>query len=174
MNASGVTAAEPRPYELTINEVLAILRRAPTEVAATTAGVAPAVLHAPPHLGEWSATEVLAHIRSCCDVWGGCINRIVNQDTPAFRAVSPRTYIRKTNYPELAFAESFAAYAEQRAGLLAVLDALGPKGWSRIAMVTQATGRVTPRSVVYFANRLAGHEAEHVRQITWTVAALRR
>jgi hypothetical protein len=28
-------------------------------------------------LSEWSAVEVLAHLRACGDVWGGCIARIL-------------------------------------------------------------------------------------------------
>jgi hypothetical protein len=170
----GSAPAEPKPYELTIDEVLTILRSAPADLSVAAKGVAPARLQAASEPGEWSAAEILAHIRSCCDVWGGCIGRIVDEDVPAFRAVSPRTYIRKTNYAELIYADSLRAYAEQRAGLLAVLDALGAAGWARIAMVKQMTGQITPRSVFYFANRLAGHEDEHVRQIERTISQLNR
>jgi hypothetical protein len=41
--------------------------------AALTGGLAPAQLQAVPAPDQWSATEVLAHLRACADMWGGCI-----------------------------------------------------------------------------------------------------
>ncbi len=56
--------------------------------------------------------------------------------------------------PELPFRESLAAFTSQRADLLAVLEPLPPKGWSREATVTGA-GNVLVRSVHFYAQWLA-------------------
>jgi hypothetical protein len=43
---------------------------------------------------------------------------MLDQDHPTVLYISPRSYIRKTNYPDLAFHESFQAYKKQRNELL--------------------------------------------------------
>ena len=89
---------------------------------------------------------------------------------PTLRAVNPRTWIKGTNYRELQFRESFRAFRSQRADLLAVLEHLPPKGWSRAATVTGA-GSVLVRSVHFYAQWLARHERTHVKQIERIVNA---
>jgi hypothetical protein len=74
-----------------IEQVLTILGESPARIAELTAGLAPSKLHANPEPGEWSANDVLAHLRSCADVWGDYMRRILAEDQPAIRAVSPRT-----------------------------------------------------------------------------------
>ncbi len=76
---------------LTIEQILTLLTETPRRIAALTAGLAPAQLHATPNHGEWSANDVLAHLRACADVWGKCIAAILAQDTPTLRAVNPTT-----------------------------------------------------------------------------------
>ena len=103
-----------------------------------TAGLAPAQLHTRPTPDEWSANEVLAHLRACADVWGDCIVAMLAHDAPTLRAVNPKTWIRKTDYLEQDFQPSFHAFATQRSELLAVLEPLAREGWSRAAMVSGA------------------------------------
>ena len=58
---------------LTIEQMLTILSETPPRIAALTAGLATSLLHRAPNPGEWSANNVLAHLRSCADVWGNYI-----------------------------------------------------------------------------------------------------
>jgi len=157
---------------LTIEQVLTMLADAPARIAALTAGLAPDRLHAAPMPGEWSANEVLAHLRSCADVWGSCIAEIIAQDTPTLRAVDPRTWIKTTDYLDQEFQPSLHAYTLQRAGLLAVLGPLAPEGWSRAATVTGA-GKPLIRTVYFYAQWLARHERPHLKQIERLVNGLR-
>jgi hypothetical protein len=157
----------------TNEQVLTWLRAAPTNIAAATAGVSAAQLRAAPAEGAWSAVEVLAHLRTCADIWGGAITRILNEDRPAFKAISPRTWLKQTDYPSLEFVPSFAALQAQRAALLAVLEGLPPEGWERTATVT-AYSRSSERNVFYYAEWLARHERPHVEQIAQIAEALSR
>jgi hypothetical protein len=159
------------PEPLTIDEILTRLAEAPPRIAALTAGLALAELRAAPGPEQWSANDVLAHLRACADVWGGSILRIITEDQPAFRGVNPRVWIHKTNYPELDFGPSCRAYAAQRADLLAVLGPLPPEGWSRTATVT-AWGQAYERNVLYYAERMALHERPHLRQIEEIITAM--
>src|SRR5207247_10247074 len=104
---------------LHIEQVLTVLAATPPRIAALTAGLLPAQLHTAPNRDEWSANDVLAHLRACADVWGNCIVAIIAEDTPTLRAVNPRTWIRKTDYLEQEFQPSLHAFATQRTDLLA-------------------------------------------------------
>ena len=157
---------------LTIEQVLTVLAETPPRIAALTAGLLPAHTHTPPNHGEWSANDVLAHLRACADVWGNCIAVIISEDTPTLRAVNPRTWIRKTDYLEQEFQPSLHAFATQRADLLAVLEPLAPEGWSRTATVTGA-GKPLVRTVHTYAQWLARHERPHVKQIERIVNTMR-
>ncbi len=157
---------------LTVEQILVMLREAPPRIASLTADLSPAQLRAAPAEGEWSANQVLAHLRACADVWGGCIDVILAQDTPTIRAVDPRTWMERTDYVGQEFAPSLRAYTAQRADLMAILEGLAPEGWSRSANVTGA-GKPLVRSVYSYAAWLARHERPHVKQIQRVVAALR-
>ena len=54
----------------TIEQILTMLAAAPSRLADLTEGLPPAQLLAPPEPGEWSARDVLAHLRACADMWG--------------------------------------------------------------------------------------------------------
>jgi DinB superfamily len=149
---------------LTIEQVLILLAETPPRVAALTAGLAPAQLHAAPDHEGWSANDVLAHLRACADVWGNCIVAMIAEDMPTLRAVNPRTWIKKTDYLEQEFRPSLRSFAAQRAELLAVLEPLPHEGWSRAATVTGA-GKALERTVLFYAQWLARHERQHVKQV---------
>ena len=148
----------------TIEQILAMLAAAPTRIADLTKGLPPAQLLAPPEPGEWSARDVLAHLRACADMWGKYIAEILSEDRPTIKAVNPTAWIKKTNYREQEFKPSLQAFAAQRAELLAVLKPLAPEAWSRMATVTGA-GKPRERTVYTYAQWLANHERSHFKQI---------
>ena len=158
---------------LTIEQVLTLLAEGPPRLAALTAGVAPAQLQTPPNPAEWSANDVLAHLRACADMWGSCMRTMIAKDRPTLRAVNPRTWIKQTDYPELEFRPSLRAFARQRAELLAVLKPLPPAGWSRAATVTGAD-KPLERTVLFYAQWLARHERTHVKQVERIVNTMRK
>jgi hypothetical protein len=157
---------------MTVEQILTGLAEGPPRIAEHTAGLTKTQLHAAPGPGEWSANEVLAHLRSCADVWGDCIATILQQDQPVIRAVNPRTWIERTDYPEQEFRLSLQAFAAQRTALLRVLDPLSPEGWSRSATVTGA-GKALERTVYSYAAWMAEHERPHLKLIKRIASALR-
>jgi DinB superfamily len=157
---------------LTIEQVLTKLAATPPRIAALTDDLLPAHLHAKPNQDQWSANDVLAHLRACADVWGNCVGVIIAQDTPTIRAVNPRTWIKRTDYLEQAFQPSLHAFATQRTELLAVLEPLALAGWSRGATVTGA-GKVLERTVWFYAQWIARHERPHIKQIERIIHTLR-
>ena len=91
-----VTSAE-------IEQCLKLLAETPRRIASASNGLENTRLHFRPDEETWSVNDILAHLRSCADVWGKSIMAMIAQDRPTLRYVSPRTWIRKTDYPELDF-----------------------------------------------------------------------
>jgi DinB superfamily len=158
---------------LTIEQVLTLLRATPPRLAALTADLSAEVLQTRPSPEEWSANEVLAHLRACADVWGNSMMTIIAEDRPVLRAVNPRSWIKQTNYLDLEFVSSLRAFATQRADLLAVLEPLPSDAWERSATVSGA-GKVLSRTVLFYAQWLTSHERPHVKQIERLVKTMQR
>src|SRR5678815_3059447 len=90
--------------------VLRLLAATPRRIASLTRRVEIANLYFRPHQDSWSANDVLAHLRACADVWGKSIIAMISQDHPTLRYISPRSWIRKTDYPSLEFRMSLKAF----------------------------------------------------------------
>jgi hypothetical protein len=151
-------------------EILAILAESPDRIARSVKVLAPELLATRPDPESWSALEVLAHIRACCDARGDVIPTIIEEDHPTFRAVNPLVHIETTNYREIPFDQSFRAFAAQREQLLVTLQPLSPDGWERTATVTGA-GAPLERSVRFYGDWLARHERAHWKQFDQIAAA---
>ena len=156
---------------MTIEQVLAILRETPERLSVLAGGLDEPRLRAAPEPGEWSVTEIVAHLRSCADVWGRAIETIATTSHATIRAVSPTTWVRSTDYRDLACAASLQAFRRQREQLLDLLEQLPEQDWSRSATVLGG-GRPLEITVHSYAARLARHERTHWKQVAKTVRAL--
>lgn len=159
---------KPLPRE----EILTMLVEAPGRINELTQGLEPAQFHSSPEPDGWSINEVLAHLRSCSDMWGQAIETIGTQDRPVFKAINPRTWIKQTDYLVQDFQTSFPAYRAQRSALLAYLESLGLEAWLRSATVKVA-GKPLERTIYYYAQWLATHERSHIKQISGITRALK-
>jgi DinB superfamily len=159
---------------LAIVEIMAILRETPGRLAALTEPLTAAELHAPPAPDSWSVNDVLAHLRACHDVLGGNALRILAEDHPSWKGMSPRAWLKHTDYPTWSFRDAFQAFRRQRAELLAVLEPLPPDAWERTATVTGMIGETYEYSGRYYAAWMAGHERTHLKKLPKLIAAVVR
>jgi hypothetical protein len=157
---------------LSTDQIVSILAGTPGRIAAATADLTPQQLRTQPGADDWSANDVLAHLRACADMWNSSIYRMISEDRPTIRAVNPRTWIKQTDYRDIEFAPSFAAFRAQRAELLSVLETLPAEAWFRSATVTGA-GAPLERTVLTYGDGMARHERPHVKQIERIVDAVR-
>ena len=167
------TGARPQPRATAsgadIQSLLATLAGTPNEIARIARGRTASQLHRRPLPDAWSAHEILAHLRACAEVWGRSIGRMLEEDRPTIRYVSPRGWIRKTDYLQVGFHDSLAAFSRQRAALIATLEGLAAVDWSRGASFTATTlGR--EGTVLTYAERIARHELTHLDQLRRTLA----
>ena len=111
----------------------------------------------------WSASDVLAHLRSCAEVRGKWIAAMLDRDHPTIRAVSPRSAFRK--YVDRDFEVSLEEFADERLALVKRLRGLDDAGWARGLTFTGASPRRTEETVARCATDLLLHEQVHIEQI---------
>ena len=148
--------AAPAEIEIYLN----LLTELPQRIAKSTKGIDDARLQFKADKKAWAVNDILAHLRSCADVWGDSAVAMLAEDHPKVPYRHPRQWIKKTNYLELSFQESFQAFQAQRKEFLKVLKGLSFADWSRAANIK---GR--EHTVFTQVRRLALHESEHVEQI---------
>lgn len=152
--------------------LLQLLSKNIEQITALTVDLTDTQLHVAPVPEEWSLNEILAHLRSCADVWGGCIDRILAEDHPTIKAINPTTWIEQTDCREQTFRASVQLHAAQRTRLLTTLESLPAESWERSAKVTGA-GKALERSVAFYAEWLARHERSHLKPIERTIRGVR-
>ena len=151
-----------------IQAVLAALAETPNEIGRVARGRSDQRLHRRPQVDAWSAQEIVAHLRACADVWGRSIDRMLAEDHPTIRYLSPRGWIGKTDYLQQSFGETLRAFAAQRAVLLTTLTKLSARHWTRGATFTGTTlGHEA--TVLSYATRIADHEVRHLDQLRRTI-----
>jgi uncharacterized damage-inducible protein DinB len=143
-----------------IDEILRLLAETPRRVAAATKAMSDDQLHLKPDQRSWSANDILAHLRACADVWNETIALMLQEDEPVLKDISPRDWLKKTDYPGLPFRESFHSFVDQRRELLQTLHDLEFGQWSRGAMIGNRRHTIFSQ-----ARRMALHEVTHNEQI---------
>src|SRR5690349_16833136 len=143
-----------------IETYLKLLGATPRRLMKITKSVAETRLKQRTEKEIWSANDILAHLRSCADVWGDSIDAMLAEDHPTIRYRHPRQWIKKTDYLELPFHESLRAFVAQRKKLLKVLKQLSLEDWSRAAKI-----KGSEHTVFTLARHMATHENVHCEQI---------
>lgn len=147
-----------------ITKLLALLAATPQRLAVMTNGLDPVQLQTKLSEENWSANEILAHLRVCAEVWGKSIVAMITQNQPTLRYVSPRTVAKKRNYATQEYQTSLHAFSTQRSELLHQLTLLDHASWSRGATFTGTT-RGREQTIYGYVQRMTDHEAEHLAQM---------
>jgi len=153
-----------------IRAVLKLLSATPKKIARIAQGFNEQQLNRRPDVDAWSAKEIVAHLRACAEVWGRSIDRMLTEDHPTIRYVSPRGWLKKTSYLQQNFRETLTRFSDQRGMLVARLSKLTSGGWTRGATFTGTTlGR--DGTVLSYATRIADHEVRHLDQLRRTLTS---
>jgi hypothetical protein len=156
---------------LAIDEILSRLEAGPARIASLTQGLTEAQLHTAPSEGEWSANDVLAHLRACSDVWGNIVAALCRDGQVPRNVAHPRQHVKRIGYLDLEFAPSFAAFSAARTELTAGLMSLPPEAWE-LPGPPRGWTLVCGRSLIDQASGVVQHEGAHIEQIEEVVRAL--
>lgn len=143
-------------------EAIRTLALTPIRLTELSRRASPTDLAARPTPNEWSATEIVAHLRANADVWGANISRMLADSHTTIRYVSPRVVLKKPEYADRGFPETLKLFIDGRRELLDRLKALPLQDWSLGATFTGTTKSY--RTVLSFAQAIASHEAIHLIQ----------
>jgi uncharacterized damage-inducible protein DinB len=152
-----------------INKYLVRLSKTPQRIGQMIEDMDQARLQQRIDAKSWSANDILAHLRSCADLWTHSMYAMLAENEPQFSDIDERKWTKITRYAELPFEESFQAFVLQRKNLLRVLQVLPFKSWERSAIIF---GR--KHTVFTQTRRMAKHEAEHMEQLESLLAELAR
>jgi hypothetical protein len=148
------------PTKNQIQDMLTLLEDTPKRIAASTMSFNDGQLAQASNPDDWSALEILAHLRACADLWGYSIYAMLAKAHPHLAKIHPRRWTQVAGYTNLGFERSLRAFDLERQELLSVLRPLLLESWSRSADIGGRTHTVFSQ-----ARRMALHEQDHCEQI---------
>ena len=141
--------------------IIALLAGTPSKVYAVVAPLSEEQLRWRPNGDEWSAKEVLCHLRDTAEVHSLRMQRIAAEDNPFLPSFDQEAYARDRKYQEDITPTVLLKYIEQRGDILAFVRGLSQEAWSRPG-AHEEDGAVTLQQI---AERMVGHESEHLGQL---------
>lgn len=143
-----------------IEKHLTLLDQTPMRIAAACSDLDEIILHNSPNSQEWSATQILGHLRACEALWSFSIYAMLAYAQPMLPLLDERQWARTARYERFKFHESFQAFSLKRGELLGVLRPSPLESWTRTA---DMGGRIY--TVFSQVRRMALHEDEHCQQM---------
>ena len=157
-----------RATPVEIEKYLKILEETPRRILVLTRDMDTGSLQAKSDKNSWSVNDILAHLRSCADVWTHSIYAMLAEKEPVLPDINERKWAKATGYADVSFPESLQAFSLQRENLLRVLKALPVEAWERSAIIFERKHTVFTQT-----RRLAKHEMKHVEQIESLLKAVK-
>jgi glutamate/tyrosine decarboxylase-like PLP-dependent enzyme len=160
------TSSTP-PAAAEIETLLETLAAGPDWIEALLRGVSPAAADTRPSTDEWSAREIVAHLRASDDLLAGRITQALVREGTPFAELDERRWAEVAGYHAMSLGELLRGLRVRRAELVSQLRRLTPDDWTRAGQ-HELSG---PLSVSTLANWIARHEQGHRAQVEAALAA---
>ena len=147
-----------------IEKHLTLLEQTPVRITAACSDLDEISLHNSPDSREWSAIQILSHLRGCEELWSFSIYAMLAQAEPMLPLLDERKWAKTAGYERLNFHDSFQAFSLKRGELLKVLRPLPLESWSRRADIGGRTHTVFSR-----VRLMALPEDVHCQQMEYVV-----
>ena len=144
-----------------IEEQLARLERTADDFAKAIVGVAEADVSRRPDEKNWSAKEVVCHIRDIEESFLARLQAVMAMDEPRFLPVEPDRWAADRQYLRNNAGEALRAFRARREESLALLRGLKPDQWER-GGIHATRGRMTVKD---FVALMAWHDDNHLDQL---------
>jgi uncharacterized damage-inducible protein DinB len=149
------------PGMATLDEQLARMERTVNDYAAVVKNVSDAQLTKRPDPKNWSAKEVVCHVRDIEESFMMRFLSIMAMDDPKFLPVEPDRWAVERQYQRNDVQEALAALKTRREETLRFLHGLKPEQWER-GGVHATRGRMTLKD---FVELMAWHDDNHLDQL---------
>jgi hypothetical protein len=137
------------------------LSSTPTRIAQAVAGLTETQLHTSSAEGEWSAAEVLAHLRATDDILAYRAYMILARDNPPMPSFDERRWQVIAGYTQADFHTSLKLFTLRRAELGSMLRRAASDDWKRIG-THEERGVISLLDVI---THVVEHEEEHCAQL---------
>ena len=149
------------PGMATLDEQLARMERTVNDYAAVVKNVSDAQLTKRPDPKNWSAKEVVCHVRDIEESFMMRFLSIMAMDDPKFLPVEPDRWAVDRQYQRNDVQEALAAFKTRREETLRFLRGLKPEQWER-GGIHATRGRMTLKD---FVELMAWHDDNHLDQL---------
>ena len=149
------------PGMATLDEQLARMERTVNDYAAVVKNVSDAQLTKRPDPKNWSAKEVVCHVRDIEESFMTRFLSIMAMDDPKFLPVEPDRWAVERQYQRNDVQEALAALRTRREETLRFLRGLKPEQWER-GGIHATRGRMTIKD---FVELMAWHDDNHLDQL---------
>src|SRR6266478_5879089 len=149
------------PGMATLDEQLARMERTVNDYAAVVKNVSDAQLTKRPDPKNWSAKEIVCHLRDTEEAFMARFQSMMVMDEPKFVAVEPDRVAIDRQYQRNDAPEALSTFKQRRAETLAFLRGLKPEQWER-GGIHPVRGRMT---VTDFVGLMAWHDDNHLDQL---------
>jgi hypothetical protein len=149
-----------------VEEQMARMEQTADDFAAAIKGVAEPALSKRPDPKNWSAREVVCHIRDTEESFMIRFQSILAMDEPKFLPVEPDRWATERQYLRNDAGEALAAFRGRRKECLAFLRGLKPEQWER-GGIHATRGRMTVKD---FVALMAWHDDNHLDQLKRALA----
>jgi hypothetical protein len=144
-----------------ITEILDRLDASAKQLAWTMMDLDPDEMTVAPDDGEWSAIEILAHVKACDDIMTGRIATILTHPKPLLQNFDERAWAIVAGYADAPVDQTLMALQRHRGEMLWQLRRLPPEAWARTAQ-HETRG---PLSLLDLVRSFTEHEEEHIAQL---------
>ena len=149
-----------------IDQLLRDLEATPVRLEELFAGRDDAALRARAGTDNWSALDVLIHLRASDEIIAPRLVQLLVRDEPPLPAFDERRWADVVGYDAFPPALLLARFAARRDELLHALRRCAAAAWERTGR-HEEDGSLTLWTI---ASRLAAHEAEHLTHLTHLLA----
>ena len=149
------------PGMATLDEQLARMERTVNDYAAAVKNVPDTQLTKRPDPKNWSAKEVVCHVRDTEESFMMRFLSIMAMDDPKFLPVEPDRWAVERQYQRNDVEEALAAFKARREETLRFLRGLKPEQWER-GGIHATRGRMTLKD---FVELMAWHDDNHLDQL---------
>jgi hypothetical protein len=133
-----------------------------------TAGLSAEAWHRRPEPEEWSAGEILCHLRDVeLEVNLPRLQRILTEQDPFLSAVDPDGWAEPRGYRQQAGPEALVRFTEARMELVSMLEDLKPESWGKPARHSL----LGPTRLSEIYSVAAEHDLLHLAQLRRTIRA---
>jgi uncharacterized damage-inducible protein DinB len=149
-----------------LEEQMARMERTADDFAAAIKGVSDAALTRRPDDKNWSAKEVICHVRDTEESFMMRFQTIMEMTEPRFLPAEPDRWATERQYQRNDAAEALQAFRVRRVESLRFLRGLRPEHWER-GGVHATRGRMTLKD---FVGLMAWHDDNHLDQLKRALA----